>query len=398
MHAKLTEIGVKRLKAGTSRYEIWDRALPGFGVRVTTSGQTTFMGMYRAGGVQRRQTFGSYPAVTLADARKLARRVFAQVAEGRDPSTEKRERREGSKADSFKAVQAEYLERYAKRHKRERSWREDERLIGRELLPRWGARRIGEVSKADVLKLLDATSDRAPILANRLLALIRKLFNWSQERGYIEANPCAGIKAPSKERTRERVLRDEELGKLWSAFGDMQYPFGPLFKMLLITGQRVSEVAGMSRDEIALDHPVPLWTLSSERTKAARQQVVPLPSLALDLLRGLPDLGTHVFTTHGDKPVSGFSKSKGHADTLSGVTGWRLHDLRRTVATGLARLGTPPHVVSEILNHAPAGITRQVYDRYSYEREVGEALERWAAYLQGIIRGGAEVVPIRSAG
>jgi integrase len=190
------------------------------------------------------------------------------------------------------------------------------------------------------------------------------------------------------------VLTDDELRKLWPAFEAMGYPFGHLFQMLLITGQRVSEVAGMRRDELALD-PVPLWTLSSERTKAARQQVVPLPSLAVDLLRGLPELGTHVFTTHGNKPVSGLSKAKARADTLSGVTGWRLHDLRRTMATGLARLGTAPHVVSEILNHAPAGITRQVYDRYSYEREVGEALERWAAYLQGIIDGGAEVVPIK---
>jgi integrase len=397
MHAKLTEIGVKRLQAPEKgRLEVWDKCLPGFGVRVTTSGQKTFMAMYRSHGVQRRQTFGSYPAVTLADARKLARKAFAQVAEGRDPSTEKRERREGGKADSFRAVQVEYLERYAKRHKRERSWREDERLIGRELLPKWGTRRIGGLSKADVLKLLDATADRAPIMANRLLALIRKFFNWSQERGYIETNPCAGIKAPSKERTRERVLTDDELRKLWPAFEAMQYPFGALFKVLLITGQRVSEVAGMRRDELALD-PVPLWTLSSERTKAARQHVVPLPSLAVDLLRSLPELGSYVFTTHGNKPVSGLSKAKARADALSGVTGWRLHDLRRSTATGLARLGTAPHVVSEILNHAPAGITRRIYNRHSYQKEMGEALELWVAHLQGIIGGGAEVVPIFGA-
>lgn len=291
MHAKLTEIGIKRLAAPEKgRLEVWDTLLPAFGVRVTASGQKTFGVMYRVGGVQRRQTLGSYPAVTLADARKLARKAFAQVAEGRDPSTEKRERREGGKADSFRAVAAEYVDRYAKRHKRERSWREDERLIRRELLPRWGARRIGRVSKADMLNLLDATSDRAPIMANRLLALVRKLFNWCQERGYIEASPCAGIKASSKERTRERVLRDDELRKLWPAFEAMEYPFGPLFKMLLITGQRVSEVAGMRRDELGLDI-VPLWTLSSERTKADRQHVVSLPSLAMDLLRGSPELG-----------------------------------------------------------------------------------------------------------
>jgi hypothetical protein len=195
MHAKLTEIGVKRLAAPEKdRLEVWDTLLPGFGVRVTTSGQKTFMAMYRAHGVQRRQTSGAYPAVTLADACKLARKAFAQVAEGRDPSIERRERREGGKADSFMAVAAEYLERYAKRHKRERSWREDKRLIDRELLPRLGTRRIGEVSKAEVLKLLDATADRAPIMANRLLALTRKLFNWSQERGYIETNRALASK------------------------------------------------------------------------------------------------------------------------------------------------------------------------------------------------------------
>jgi integrase len=389
MRMKLTEIGVKRLQAPEKgRLEVWDTLLPGFGVRVTTSGQKTFMAMYRAHGVQRRQTFGTYPAVTLADARKLARKAFAQVAEGLDPSVLKRERREGGKADSFRAVAEKYLERYAKRHKRERSWREDERLIRRELLPRWGARRIGEVSKADVLKLLDATADRAPIQANRLLALTRKLFGWSQERGYIETNPCAGIKAPSKERARERVLTDDELRKLWPAFEVMAFPFGEMFKMLLLTGQRVNEVAGMRRDELAMD-PVPLWTLSSERTKAARQHVVPLPSLAVDLLRGLPDLGTYIFTVHRNKPISGFSKAKARVDTLSGVTGWRLHDLRRTVATGLAKLGTPPHVVSEILGHAPSGITARVYTHYSYVSEVADALERWAAYLQGITGSGA---------
>jgi integrase len=192
------------------------------------------------------------------------------------------------------------------------------------------------------------------------------------------------------------VLTDDELRKLWAAFEAMGHPFGQLFKVLLITGQRVSEVAGMRRDELALD-PVPLWTLSSERTKAARQHAIPLPSLAVDLLRGLPDFGNYVFTTHGNKPVSGFSKAKARADTLSGVTGWRLHDLRRTMATGLARLGTAPHVVGEILNHAPSGVTARVYNHYSYEREVGEALERWAACLQGITGGGAEVVPIFKA-
>jgi Arm DNA-binding domain len=226
MRARLTQIGIKRLQVPEKdRLEVWDTLLPSFGVRVTTSGQKTFMVMYRAHGVQRRQTLGGFPAVTLAAARRMARRIFAQVAEGRDPSIEKRERREGGKADSFRAVADEYVERYAKRHKR--SWRQDKRLIDRELLPRWGTRRIGEISKADVLKLLDATADRAPILANRLLALIRKLYTWSQDRGYIEMNPCAGIKAPSKERARERVLTDDELRKLWPAFETMGYPSIP---------------------------------------------------------------------------------------------------------------------------------------------------------------------------
>jgi integrase len=126
---------------------------------------------------------------------------------------------------------------------------------------------------------------------------------------------------------------------------------------------------------------------SQGRTKSARQHAIPLPRLAVDLLRSLPDAGAYIFTVRAGKPAAGFARAKARADALSGVTGWRLHDLRRTVATGLARMGTPPHVVSEILGHAPAGITRQVYDRYSYEREVREALERWAARLQSITTG-----------
>jgi integrase len=346
--------------------------------------------MYRANGIQRRQTLGTYPALTLADARKLARKAFAQVAEGKDPSMDKRLSREKTPAGSFVAVATEYLERYARRHKK--SWQSDERLIRVELTPLWAKRRLAEIGKADVLSILDKTADRAPILANRLLALLRKLFGWSVERGYIEISPCAGIKAPSKERVRERTLTDDEIRRLQPAFDRLGYPFGPLFATLLLTGQRVNEVAGMSWDE--LDFERQIWRLAAERTKPGRPHAVPLSAPVMALLGGLPRLGGLVFTTSGDRPVSGFSRAKARLDNLTGLAGWRLHDLRRTAATNLARLGTAPHVVSAILNHAPQGVTRQVYDRYSYEKEMREALERWAACLKG----GADVVPLRAVG
>lgn len=393
MRAKLTEISLKKLPSREVRYEVWDTLLPAFGVRVTSEGQKTFVVMYRAHGVQRRQTLGS--ALTLAAARQLARKLFARVAEGKDPSVEKRARREAGKADSFEAVAAQYIERYAKRHKRERSMREDARLIRVELLPHWAQRRIAEISKADVLAILDKTADRAPIMANRLLALVRKLFNWSQERGYIETSPCAGVRAPSKERARDRVLSDDEVSRLLPAFDALGYPFGPLFRIALLTGQRIGEVAGMRWDEINIEQGV--WELSGERVKSGRRHVLPLAGPVIALLTAQPRLGGFVFTSHGDRPVSGFSHAKARVDRLSGITGWRLHDLRRTMATGLARLGTPPHVVSEILGHAPQGITRAVYDRYSYQKEMRESLEKLAEFL--LARGPrSEIVPLRSAG
>jgi len=392
MQAKLTEISLKRLPAREARYEVWDTLLPAFGVRVTESGQKTYVVMYRAQGIQRRQTLGSYPALSLSSARKLARKLFAQVAEGKDPSHEKQQHR--GVAGTFEACAAEYIIRYAQRHKRERSWREDERLIKVNLLPAWGKRRIAEIGRADVLAALDKTADRAPILANRLLALARKLFGWTVERGYIEINPCAGIKAPSKEHSRDRVLSDEEIERLMPSLDRLGYPFGPLFKTLLLSGARLGEVSGMRHAELDLD--LALWTLSPERTKGGRKHVVPLSASVVAILRALPVFAEgagFVFTSSGEREVSGFSHAKARLDRLSGVSDWRLHDLRRTAATGLARLGTQPHVVSEILGHAPQGVTRAVYDHYSYEKEMREALERWADYLTG-----SRVVALRATG
>ena len=197
-------------------------------------------------------------------------------------------------------------------------------------------------------------------------------------------------------------MSDEEVAKLLPAFKAMEYPYGPLLNILLLTGQRVGEVAGMRWDELDIGERTAasgeafedrralpaVWELPPERTKNGRRHVVPLSGPAANILAALPLLGEFVFS-FGDRPVRGFSKVKRRLDALSGVTGWRIHDLRRTVATGLARLGTPPHIVSEILGHAPQGITRQVYNRYSYQKEMREALERWAGFVAG---GGGEVV------
>jgi integrase len=211
-----------------------------------------------------------------------------------------------------------------------------------------------------------------PIAANRLLAQLRKIFNWALDEELITSSPVTRLTPPAPERERDRVLSADEVVLLWSQFDGLSYPFGPLFQLLLTTGQRRGEVARMRWSEVDGD----VWHIPNDRAKSGQGHAVPLTPLALSILESIPRNGAYVFST-GTRPVSGFSKGKAR---VKGVDDWRLHDLRRTMATHMRRMGVDRITVSKILNHAEAGVTR-IYDRYSCDDEQCQAMELWSNKL-----------------
>jgi integrase len=265
----------------------------------------------------------------------------------------------------------------------------------------WGSRRIQEIARRDVIELLDGITDRGtPIAANRTLAAISKLFNWCIERGIVEISPCIQVRRPAVEISRDRVLSDEELGLAWQAGTELGFPFGTLVQLLALTGQRRDEVAGMRWSELA----GALWTIPGARTKNGQAQEVPLSRAAQAVLVKAPRIAKSDFilTTNGTAPISGYSKAKSYVDAQmlaiarerAAAAGrndlddvqlddWRLHDLRRTLASGLARLGQPIHVIESVLNHRSGTISgvAAVYNRHAYLEEKRGALEEWGKHV-----------------
>ena len=391
--ARLTAASVERLKPpAKGRIEHWDNLLPGFGLRVSETGAKTWVLMYRVGRRQRRMTLGKYPALGLARAREKAREALDQLDHGTDPAAHRRGL-QGGAADTFEAVADLFLERYARRHQRipERT----EYLIEKYVTPEWKGRKLESIGRGDVALLVDGIAEAgAPVMANRVLTVIKKLFGWAVARDLIVLSPAAGVQAPGKETARDRVLTDTELKAVWEACESLGYPFGPLFRLLILTGQRRGEVVRMAWSDIEDD----TWTLPREITKGDRLHVVPLSGLAVETIEAVPQItGCDLLfpSRHGtDRPLSGFSRAKRQLDTLSGVADWRIHDLRRCTASGLARLQTPPHVIEAVLNHRSGTISgvAAVYNRYSYLEEKRQALEAWARHVTGLVA--ANVVPL----
>jgi integrase len=374
--------------------------LPAFGLRVTAAGGRSWIVAVRKPGASHpsRHKLGEPPTMTLADARTAARIILA------DPETAFAER-EKAPPDSFEVVAGQFLERYVKRHQ-PRTWDQTEGRIRTKLVPAWSGRPIHSITRRDVLDVLDGEVDAGrERTANKMLQLIAQLFGWAIERGIIEDNPTAGIRRPGREESRDRVLSVDEVAAVWHACDGLSWPFGAVVRLLIVTGQRRDEVARMAWPDLDLDLDLDhrLWTLPRELTKADRVHEVPLSDLALEIIEGLPRVGTGplVFPANrrgSSNPVSGFSKIKRRLDELSGVESWRLHDLRRTAASGMARLGHPPHVVGAVLNHAPAstqGITA-IYVRHRFTEEKRAALHAWGREVERVIgRGESTVVALR---
>jgi integrase len=406
----LTDITIRKLLASPppKRIEHADGKVAGLFFITQPSGAASWAVRYRFGGAPRKVTLGAFAALDLKAARRAAEEARGKIARGEDPAAAKQASRAAAKAeregetDLVEKVVEKFIERYAKAQTRD--WRETERLLEKNAVKEWKGRRLSTITPPQIHDLLDGITDRgAPIAANRVLAQLKVLGGWAVERGIIEKNPFEGIKPPASEkgRARERVLDDVEIKLVWNAADVIDWPFGPIIKLLLLTGARRDEVAHMEWRELDLDRAV--WTLPASRSKNGREHAIPLSDMALEVLRSLPRIerSGFVFTTNARTPVSGFSKAKPALDCAvaelagedaSPIPGWVLHDLRRTVATNLQRLGVRLEVTEAVLNHVSgsrAGIVG-VYQKHDYANEKRLALEAWAKRVAEIVSGEAQ--------
>jgi integrase len=395
-HRLLTQLAVDKLKPRPGRrYELPDgpAGVPGFALRVSERGVKTFAIRYRTGGKQRRLTLGSAAILSLAEARQRARDALALVERGEDPAEGQREQ----EANSVAAVAAEYVARHA-RPKMKR-WRAVELMLQRDVVPAWRDRPLASIAKRDVIRLVDGIVDRgAPVSANRTLSLVKRLFSWAIARGIVETNPAAGVAKPHRERPRARTLSEDEIRRVWAALVEMGWPFGDIGRLLLLTAQRRSEVAGMRWDQVDFERAV--WTLPAASTKTEAEHIVPLAPPAVEILRQVPRIGGSALVfpsarATSTKPVSGFAKPLAAAQRLSGTRAWTWHDCRRTVRSNMGRLGVQPHIGERVLNHAVGSDVARVYDLHTYLPEVRAALLLWSAEIERIVAGAESKIVAR---
>jgi integrase len=415
----LTDLSIKNLmrqdRRPEKRKEVPDGKIGGLYLVLQPSGAASWALRYRAAGKPAKLTLGPYPALDLATARKRAQEAVGAVAGGRDPAADKRAAREARKAeradDTVRNVAEQFNRRYVATKIGEGWGKEIDRMFRVEILPAIGDRRIGDVRKQDINRILDGLIDRgSPITANRCLAVMRKFFNWTtDDREIISVSPCRGVSAPAQESSRDRVLSDKEIQFAWRAFESVGWPFGPIAKLLLLTGARRDEIAEARWSEINI--AAKNLTIAKERSKNGVAHEIPLSDAAIEIIAGLPHIGDRkdgfIFTTTSRTAVSGFSNAKAAIDeavlkalrsdaasqgddpeTVTVPPHWTIHDLRRTVATNLQKLGVRLEVTEAVLNHVSgsrAGIVG-IYQRHDWAAEKRQALNSWARRLGAIVR------------
>ena len=287
---RLTDSKVKSLRPKKSRYIIWEEGGTGLGVRVSPADRKSFIYMYRFDGKSRMMTLGPYPKLKLVSARLKVAQAKERLSKEIDPGQELLDAKEAVRgAHSIKALIDEYLEKWAK--PRKKSWKEDERILRKDVQPVWGRKKAETIKRRDIVLLLDEIVDRgAPIQANRTLAVIRKMFNFALSRGILEQSPCVQIPAPAKENQRDRVLSDDEIRTIWSSLDDagMIKEIQLVLKLQLISGQRKGEIVGAEWRDINLKQG--WWTIPKEKAKNNLPHRVPLSPLALKILKETKEL------------------------------------------------------------------------------------------------------------
>ena len=368
---------------GQTRTEYHDTEARGLALRVSAV-QKTWTVLYRTkNGRLRRQTLGEYPALSLAAARKRAKDARVRAWDGEDPAADKRTART---AETFGDLAAEYLKKHA--IARKKSWRDDRRRIDHILLPVWKHVALGALTRAEVRRVVEAHAERAPIAANRLHSLIRKMLNFAIGEALIEANVATQIRRPGVEHRRDRVLTDDEIRALWTALDAEGSLTGDVFKLRLLTAQRGGEVVRMRWADVDLEKG--WWTIPAEHSKNKLPHRVPLSSMTLAILKARSGQraaeATWVFpSSHASAPaVEGIRGGATRIGAAATVPDFRGHDLRRTAATRMTSAGTPRLIVAKILNHAEPGVTA-TYDRASYDGDKRVALDAWARQLRAIL-------------
>ena len=400
---RLTRNGIEKLRRPSTpqgRIEYRDSEVPGLVLRVNFTGTKSWALYYHVTGVRKRHTLGRYPTLGPKEARDAARLVREDLERGIDPVVKKRQQKESQRsslANTFDVVIEEYFATQIRglAHAQEKegakpnkkTWKDLRRMLDVDILPCWKSRPISSISKRDVVALLDGILHRAPYHANNVLIFLRTFFKWAEDREIIEASPCKNVSRPHKPKPRNRPLGDDEIIKVWQATEEMGYPYGDCYRMLLLTGQRRSEVSEMGWTEV--DFTNREWNIPAERTKSGRNHTLPLTESVLEILRGLPrfeDSDIVFTTTHGEKPINGHSPAKRRLDQLVQIPNFQLKDLRETVSTTMRkRLSISSDVAGQVLNHAPSGVTER---HYAAEHSISDkrmALTKWDAYLRGLV-------------
>jgi integrase len=412
MAKALTTKAVEAAKPSDIRHEIPDPALSGLYLVVQPSGVKSWALRFRHAGKPKKLTLGRWPVMGLADARAAASEAIEKVEFGNDPTVAKKAikaaRLEAQLSDRDKVKTL--VEQFGKRHLSGlKSGETVKRELYRHVVEYWGERDIHDIAKRDVIDLLDRIADSGRVVtANRVKAYLGKFLNWCVERDIINQSPAMGVKPVAKEKSRERVLTDEEIKLFWRACEDVGQPWGYLGKMLLLTGQRLGEVVNMTDHEVKGN----LWHLTADRTKNGRPHDVALSLATRAVLDGVDRVkgaAGYVFTTTGKSGLQGYHKGRNHIakrmveiasqewGKSAEIPHWTFHDLRRTAATGMARLSVPVRVTEAVLNHVSGtgGGIVAVYQRHDYAEEKQQALEAWSNFVLELIAGpprGAEQI------
>jgi integrase len=417
--AKITKRSVDAVHAELRDAFLWDTELAGFGLKVTPAGGKTYIYQYRLAypgqaksTAPRRYTLGRHGALTPEQAREQARKLAALVANGTDPFELEAEGRAAKDHARKEAEQRARLEadlafdRYAtlwladyehEKGRRPSSVRLATGIVDNHLTPAFKSKPIPHIDRANLQKVLDTIPPKQKALRRAVYAYASVLFGWALKRGDISNNPIIAMGKPEAPKARERVLSDTELAKIWES-SERDAVFGPFYRLLILTGQRRAEVAGMDWSE--LDKPAAIWTIPAARAKNGVAHIVPLSPSAVAELNAIaknldmwPKAGL-VLTTNNKTAISGFSKAKlaldaciANAANKTPLPDWRIHDIRRTVATGFQRLGIRFEVTEAVLNHVSGskGGVAGIYQRHDWKEEKRSALEAWARHVAGLI-------------
>ena len=401
---KLTQKAVAALLLPPGKIDaiFFDDDLPGFGYRLRKSGDKvgrSWVAQYRHAGQTRRITLGSGSVLGSDQARGEAKKILAQAALKQDPGSE-RKRKAASDRFTFTSLVEQYLAA-KKPVVRSRTFTEAQRYLQSSYFKPLHNVPVDAISRRDIAaRVLVIARENGQVAAGRARSALSGMYSWAMASGLTEVNPTIGTPKPKAAPPRDRVLSDQELVAIWDAAGNDD--FGRIVRLLVTTGQRRSEVGGMCWTELDLDRSS-TWTIPGSRTKNHLEHTLPLPPLAIDIIKTVPEVVGRdlLFGARTDRGFTSWAEHKRALDARLGdqVKPWTLHDLRRTCATRLCDIGIEPHVVEQILNHQSGhrrGIVG-VYNKSKYTVAVQNAVAAWDRHLRALIEVG-KVIPIRPAG